>query len=94
MNSEGSETNHVLFSLYFFFRFGWVWFVRVCFRLGLQCSRRLGSNPVLDRTSILFIKSEFHCERFALLRNSSISALATLLGTWQPIGNIDHVATS
>ena len=42
------------------------------FRLGLQCSRRLGSNPVLDRTSILFIKSEFHCERFALLRNSSI----------------------
>ena len=72
LNSEGSETNHVLFSLYFFFRFGLVWFVRVCFRLGLQCSRRLGSNPVLDRTSILFIKSEFHCERFALLRNSSI----------------------
>ena len=44
----------------------------VWFPSGLQYAKRMGLNPVLDRASILFIKSEFHCGRFAPLRNSSI----------------------
>ena len=44
------------------------------FPSGLQYAKRMGLNPVLDRASILFIKSEFHCGRFAPLRNSSILA--------------------
>ena len=49
------------------------------FPSGLQYAKRMGLNPVLDRASILFIKSEFHCGRFAPLRNSSI--LVFLMGT-------------
>ena len=41
------------------------------FPSGLQYAKRMGLNPVLDRASILFIKSEFHCGRFAPLWNSS-----------------------
>ena len=41
---------------------------------GLQSDKRLGwKNAVLDLSSILFIKSELHCRRFAPLRNSEIT---------------------
>ena len=40
---------------------------------GLQSDKRLGwKKPVSDLSSILFIKLELHCGRFALLRNSEI----------------------
>ena len=55
------------------------------FPSGLQYAKRMGLNPVLDRASILFIKSEFHCGRFAPLRNSSIISVGGHRSPFRPI---------
>ena len=58
------------------------------FPSGLQYAKRMGLNPVLDRVSILFIKSEFHCGRFAPLRNSS-SLVTKLREAGDPCCGVD-----
>ena len=68
-------------------------FIQSCWKKksspGLQSDKRLGwKNAVLDLSSILFIKSELHCRRFAPLWNSEITwskarSFISLTSLWQ-----------